>query len=196
MPNLSSFLVKNAAKFLRFSLCILGFSPQATNIKLLRSFFRPNLGYPSFTLKSEIMSTNKPPIWFWIVSILGLMWNAMGVRGYIQTVTQSPAMEKMYNAEQLEAMYNMPAWAASAFAIAVFCGVLGCLALLIRKSWAIPLFVLSLLGVIVQNIYSYFMGNTLELMGNVALIWTAAILAIALFLLWFARLARSKSWIS
>ena len=78
-------------------------------------------------------STNKPPIWFWIVSVLGLVWNAMGVNAYLQQAYDTEGYREMYTQEQLEIAANFPAWVTAAFAVAVFAGAFGCLALLLRK---------------------------------------------------------------
>ena len=78
-------------------------------------------------------STNKPPVWFWIVSVVALIWNGMGVMAYLgQAYMSDDALAALPEAEQ--ALYaNVPAWATAAFAIAVWGGLLGCLALLLRK---------------------------------------------------------------
>lgn len=28
-------------------------------------------------------TTQKPPVWFWIISVLALVWNAMGIMAYL-----------------------------------------------------------------------------------------------------------------
>jgi hypothetical protein len=80
------------------------------------------------------MTTNtKPPVWFTIVAVLALIWNAFGVMAYIMQVTMTPeALATLPVAEQ--ALYtNLPAWYTGAFAIAVFGGALASLALVLKK---------------------------------------------------------------
>ena len=140
-------------------------------------------------------STSKPPVWFWIVSVVALLWNGMGVNAYLQQAYMTDAFKAQYNAEQLEAVANTPAWVTAAFAIAVFAGLLGCIGLLLRKKWAKPLFLLSLLGIIGQNIHGIFMTNNVEIFGNVAVIFTVLVIVIAIFLIWFANKGIAKGWL-
>ena len=46
---------------------------------------------------------------------------------------------------------NIPLWVNIVFACEVFGGTFGCIALLLRKKWALLLFVISILGVLAQN---------------------------------------------
>ena len=87
-----------------------------------------------------------------------------------------------------------PAWATSAFAIAVFGGLLGSLFLLLRKNFAIILFTISLAGLLVQSYYAYVMADAYGLFGNAAVIQSAVILLIAVFLLWAANKAKAAGW--
>jgi len=79
---------------------------------------------------------SKPPLWFWIVSVVALIWNGMGVNQYIQQAYKTEGFMAMYNEEQLALIDNTPSWAIAAFAIAVFGGLIGSLALLLKKKWA------------------------------------------------------------
>lgn len=149
------------------------------------------------TLKLIPMTTNvKPPVWFWVVSGVALLWNLAGVAAYLGQVTMTPeTLSAMPENEQ--ALYeNVPAWATGAFAIAVFGGAFGCLALLLRKSWAIPLLIASLAGVVVQNVYSFFIANVMEISGILPVVMTILVIGIGIFLIWFARMSKDKGWIS
>ena len=86
----------------------------------------------------------------------------MGVMAYLtQAFMTDEAKALLPEAER--AMYNdIPAWATAAFAFAVFGGLLGALAMLLRKKWATPLFIISLLGILVQMTYSFFVSDVME----------------------------------
>ena len=86
---------------------------------------------------------------------------------------------------------SRPAWATAAFAIAVCCGALGCLLLLLRKPAAAYLFIASLLGVIVTNIHTF--GVTVS-----TGIWVGSLmsLAAAASLIWYSKHAENKGWIN
>jgi ABC-type xylose transport system permease subunit len=137
----------------------------------------------------------KPTRRFWIVSAVALAWNLVGVMSYLTSVTAGPeVLAALPEAER--ALYaNIPAWATSAYAIAVFGGLLGSVALLLRKAWAVPLFVASLIGVLVQMGHAFLMTALLEVKGASAAILPVLILAIAAYLAWYARSARARGWL-
>ena len=136
------------------------------------------------------------PVWFWIIAIVCLIWNLMGVLAFVGQVSMTPEMIEALPEEQRTMYAPTPAWYKIAFALAVFGATLGCIALLIRKSWAIPLFVISLLGIIAQMYYSFFVSKSLDVYGPGEIIMTVMIIGIGIFLIWFAKMAKSKGWIS
>ena len=144
-----------------------------------------------------IESTNKPPIWFWIVSAIALLWNSAGVYMYLQQAYNTESHQAMYNTpELLEMVNNTPSWVIAAFAIAVFGGALGCFALLLRKKWAKPIFMLSLIGIIVQMIYNVFISGSLEVYGPGAVAMPIMTLIIGIYLFWLAKKGIAKGWLS
>ncbi|PNQ73050.1 hypothetical protein C1T31_08635 [Hanstruepera neustonica] len=136
-------------------------------------------------------STNKPPVWFWIVSVVALIWNGMGVMAYLARAFATDEMiAAMPEEQQAEFLVDYPAWYTAAFAIAVFAGALGCLALLLRKKWAYGLLVLSAIGAIVQHVY-LFMNVDMP-----SVIMPIIIIIVCLFLIWLSKQAIAKGWIS
>ena len=135
-------------------------------------------------------TTNKPPIWFWIVSIVALVWNGMGVNAYLQQAYNTESYQNMYSAEQLEIDANMPAWITATFAIAVFAGALAAIGLLFRKSWSVKLWLLSLIAVIVQMGYAL-INDYASSIGM-----TVMIIIFAFIFLWFARKSEANGWLS
>ncbi len=141
-------------------------------------------------------SMNKPPIWFWIVSVLALIWNLMGVNAYIQQAYDTESHRAMYTPEQLDQIAQQPSWYAAAFAIAVFCGALGCVFLLLKKKWAKIMFILSLLGIIGQIIHNVVLNDYLKDAGTFVISMQIAVPIVALLLILLAKNAIAKSWIS
>ena len=145
---------------------------------------------------TNIVST-KPPAWFWIVSVLALLWNLLGAIMYLGQAFITDDVKAALPADQLELMENIPAWATAAFAIAVWAGVLGCLALLLRKKWARPVLLLSLLGILVQMGYSFFMTNAAEVYGPAqGVVMPLLLIGIGIGLVLFAKSSQNKGWIS
>ena len=142
-------------------------------------------------------SSAKQPVWFWIVSVIALIWNGWGVNMYLQQAYNTESYRAMYpDPEMLEMANNTPAWATGAYAIAVFAGLLGCIGLLLRKKWAKPIFVLSLLGVLVSMTYHLFMSKAFEVYGTEVVVMPIIVTLIAIFLVWFAKKGIAKSWLS
>ncbi|MDH4048260.1 MAG: hypothetical protein OEW68_12655 [Gammaproteobacteria bacterium] len=133
---------------------------------------------------------------FWIIAGLSLVWNLLGVGAYIDHVmTSEEAIQALPDAERM--LYeNAPAWVTAAFAIAVNGGALGCLLLLLRKAWATPVLILSLVGVIVQMYHSFFIANSVEVYGPGSAVMPAMVIVIGVLLVWYSRFATSKGWIS
>lgn len=134
------------------------------------------------------------PTWFWVVAALALLWNIMGVMAYIGQVMVPPEMLSELPSEQREYLLNIPAWATGAFAIAVWGGVLGTILLLLRRKSATIVLVVSLIGLLVQQFYGFFMGNALEIYGPTGLILPILTLIVSVFLIWMSDFATKKGW--
>lgn len=124
---------------------------------------------------------------FYIVGVLALLWNLMGDAAYLMQVTADlPALAEAdpYQAKLFE---QMPQWAWSAYAIAVWGGTLATVALLLRRRLAVPLYAVSLAAVLVQFGYSFLGTDLLAVKGGGAALFPAVIILIAIALLVHAR---------
>jgi hypothetical protein len=141
-------------------------------------------------------SNSKLPTLFWIVVVIAVIWNALGVMAYFMEVTMSEeAMAELPAAQQ--ALYAaQPAWVTGAFAIAVFAGLAGSIALALRKGIATPILAVSLVAVVVQMFYIFVMSDTLAVMGTSSAAMPALIIVIGIALLWFSMRSREKHWIA
>ena len=138
----------------------------------------------------------RPNMNFWIVGGAALVWNLIGLIFYIGHVTMSPdALAKMTEAHQ-NFFAATPVWATGAFAIAVNAGVLGSLFLLLRKSWAVPMFVISLLAVIVQDADAFIMRDAFNVLGVNGIIIPSMVFIIAIALLLYSRTTKTRGWLS
>ncbi|NNC50647.1 MAG: hypothetical protein HKO01_08950 [Flaviramulus sp.] len=135
-------------------------------------------------------SKNKAPIWFWIISVFALIWNSLGVDGYLGQAYNTERYQSSFTVEELEIAASLPSWTMGAFAIAVFAGVAGAIGLLMRKKWSYTFFIISLIAVIAQMGYSILNGHT----SNIGMM--LSIIIFALFLVWFSKKANSKGWIA
>lgn len=101
------------------------------------------------------MTQTKAPIWFWIIGVIALVWNGLGVAAYIGEAMMTA--EQFAGLSELERnLYaNRPSWVTAAFAIAVIGGFVAAITLLLRKAVSVRLFFLSLVAVVIQ-FSSYF----------------------------------------
>jgi hypothetical protein len=128
----------------------------------------------------------KAPVHFWIVAILSLLWNAFGAFDYLATQLELDFYMGAFNEEQLAYFYGFPAWSVAAWAFGVWGAVAGSIGLLLRKKWAVWAFAVSIAGMVVNGIYTFFLTKGLEIMGEGAPIITVVIWVVAIFLLIYA----------
>jgi len=131
----------------------------------------------------------RAPAWLRIVAALGLIWNCFGVYNYLMTVG-------VVGGADIAAASAMPAWATGAFAIAVFGGTLGCIGLLMLKRWSKLLLLLSLLGVLVMDLWMFVLSGLGTTATSAELGITIAVVVVAIFLVWLAYSADRKGWLS
>ena len=82
-----------------------------------------------------------------------------------------------------------------AFGAATIGGVLGCLLLLMRKSLVFPVLIVSLLGVLAQMAYMFFLSNVFELQGKASMVMPIMITLTAMGLCWFSRVSTQQRWL-
>ena len=127
---------------------------------------------------------------FWLIGTVALIFNIMGC---INFLTQMSAEGVSALPEQYRAIVeSRPAWATVAFAIAVFGGALGSLLLLFRKSAAIYVFILSLVGAVAAQIP--ILG--LDDFAVEALIGGLIQIILTVFLIWYSKRSERKGWVS
>jgi hypothetical protein len=95
-----------------------------------------------------------------------------------------------------QAMYAArPAWAVAAFAVAVWGGLAGCVGLVLRRRWARPLLLASLVALVVQDVGMFVIAGAASGAGPTAIVLQSMVLAIAIGLVLLARLAERRRWI-
>ena len=138
----------------------------------------------------------EPPRSFWIISGLALLWNLLGLATYLMYVKMTDeALAALPDAERM--LYeNTPEWVTAMYAIAVTAGTIGSALLLLRKSWAVPVLLVSLIAVLVQASYTLFMSSAVEVLGVQAVIMPLVVVVIGVFLVWYSRKSRERGWIT
>jgi hypothetical protein len=135
----------------------------------------------------------RAPAWFWGMAGFGVMWNFYGIYQFVGTLTPAgrSAMAAGMTAAQAQVYFSLPAWMTAVFAIGVFGGLLGSLALLARRAAALPVLAASLFGYVALFSGDVYFGVFDALPGQLAIL--AFVVLIALALLATAWAARSRA---
>ena len=134
-----------------------------------------------------LKQATRTPVHLWIVGVVSLLWNCVGAFDYLASQLKIEFYMSQFSPELLDYFYNFPAWAVAAWAVGVWGALFGSVALLLRKSWVVWLFGASILGLAVNSVYTYWLSNGLDLMGDGAAIFTGVIWVVALLLFFYAR---------
>ncbi len=138
----------------------------------------------------------KPTTLFWVVAVVALIWNGLGVMAYLGTVMMSQEALQVLPENQRALIESTPAWATGAFAIAVWGGAAGSLLLLLRKKMAAAVFVVSFVGIVVQMFHAFFMANSIEVYGPGGMVMPIMVLIIGAYLIWYSRRAGEMGWLN
>ena len=139
-----------------------------------------------------------PPVSFWVISIALLLWGLGGASIYIAYFIETPE-EFAQTAEaaanrQAYADYvaNIPFWAIAVGIIAAAARLFGALGLLLRRAWALPLYVTSLVFFLVALYRAFILANVASVMSRTHIGVEIVFLALSIFAIWFARDNRSR----
>lgn len=134
--------------------------------------------------------SNRSPAWLWGMAGFGVLWNLYGIHQFIGTLTPAgrSAMAAGMTAAQADVYFSLPAWMTAAFALGVFGGLLGSVALAARRAAAMPVLAGSLAGYIALFSGDVYFGVFKAMPGQLAILAVVVLVAIALLAsAWLAR---------
>jgi len=132
---------------------------------------------------------------FWLICVFALLWNIGGAINYLmQTNLEFVSTLPETHRAIIE---GRPIWATGGFAIGVFGGAIGCLLLLLRKSIAFYVFIISLLGIIITMIHTINVASS-KINFSMGEIFVMILLPIivAVVLIWYTKKVTRKSWVN
>ena len=129
---------------------------------------------------------------YWVIAVVGLLWNAFGCVDYIMTQTRNPAYLAAVPAEQLAFVDSFPLWVHGAWAVGVWFSLLGSVLMLLRSRWAVPAFALSLIGLAASTLYQAVVGMPASMTTPPMLAVQATIWVVLIFLIWYMRRCRQQ----
>jgi ribose/xylose/arabinose/galactoside ABC-type transport system permease subunit len=135
----------------------------------------------------------RTPWHLWVIGVVALLWNAIGAFDYVMTETRNAAYMSAFTPEQLAYFYGFPGWVTAAWAIAVWGGVVGAVLLLLRRRLAVPVFLASLVAMVLTTVHNYVLSNGLDIFQDAgSRAFTCVIFVIALALFLYARAAAKR----
>ncbi|MBB1473049.1 sugar transporter [Luteimonas sp. MC1782] len=129
----------------------------------------------------------KVPASVWIVGGLALLWNLIGVAAFTMQVAMPEQALAAMPADQRAIYEATPAWLYLFYGLATIGGVLGSIGLLLRRRWAVPVYLLALAALVVQVLASFAVTPAWTTGGVSSLGFPVLLVAIAFGLWWFAR---------
>jgi len=136
----------------------------------------------------------KTPVLFWIVGVLFLLWGLIGCGFYLTEVTLSDSAYADAFGEDLAAVRGVyPIWAMSAYAMAVWSGLLASILFLLRKRLSVGIFTVSLVAAIIGFIPSFTNSVLRDAAGAGFWVMPLIVVVIGLFEVIYSRKQRTVS---
>ena len=98
--------------------------------------------------------------------------------------------------EQVEIMASAPIWSMYVYGLAVITGLLASVFLLLRKKLAVAVFLLSLIAVLILQLYWIFAMGTIEKLGPQSLFMPLIVIALAIFEYFYSMGAARNGWLT
>lgn len=144
---------------------------------------------------SEENDMSHRPGWFITVAVVLLLWAIAGVASFAGHAFVGERMAAEQGAWDLAYYRALPAWFAWDYAIATLAALAGAIALLMRSRHAVVLYVVSLVGVVIQFGYVFLGTDLLAHKGAATTLPFPAFIAImGAVQIAVARMAARRGW--
>jgi hypothetical protein len=139
-------------------------------------------------------AARKTPWHLWVVGVIAVLFNAIGVFDFVMSRIQGSAYlaSAGMSPEQIAHYEQMPAWMTFVWALGVFTAFAASILLLMRRKAAAPIFVLSLAAFLLSQFYTYVLTNGGEIMGQQMAITSVVIAVLLLLFCLYAYWAKKR----
>ncbi len=137
----------------------------------------------------------KTPNWFKGTIIVLLIWNLMGILNFIIQFTMTEADVLLLPENQQIFYTKFSLLSKTAFAMGVFGGTLGCIALLLKKSIASKLFWISFIGIILQANHNLELANGGEMQSTI-IGMSSLLIALTILPIYLTKKGLKNNWLS
>jgi hypothetical protein len=140
-------------------------------------------------------TSKNPNSAYWIITILALFWNIIGVAQFFMQAMNTETFRSQFTEEQLLAIDNLPLYYILIFAIAVFASFLGVVFLIARRTQAVAFFTVGLIAVCMQVGYNLFINELKSSYGPADYAMLIILPLVAAFLWYYANSANRRGWL-
>ncbi|NIJ19453.1 hypothetical protein FHS95_001122 [Sphingomonas naasensis] len=138
----------------------------------------------------------RPTGWFTLIAVLLVAWGLLGCLSLYLHIAYGPDIDPAATDWDRAFYAALPAWLNAVYAVAVGTGLLGSIALLMRSRLARPLYLVSLIAVIVQFGTLFLTTDLIAHKGVVVATGFPIFIALmAVFQIWFAGYAQRRGWL-
>ena len=116
------------------------------------------------------------PTSFWVITVLGLVWNTFGAYLYMLSKLDPAAAMAGVSPAMRDYVATMPLWAHIGWSLGVWGSAAGSVLMLVRSRYAVPAFLISLLGALTSF--------AAQAMAGVLPLGLSAMIAIVIAFLW------------
>jgi hypothetical protein len=130
---------------------------------------------------------------YWVISAALLLWALGGASIYVAYFVETPeefaqSAENAANAQAYaDYIANIPFWALAVGMIAALTRFLGAIGLLLRRAWALPFYIVSVIFFLAALYRAFFLANVASVMSGAHIAVEFVFLALGIFAVWFAR---------
>lgn len=135
-----------------------------------------------------------PPAWLRLVAILLILWGLMGCASLYMHFGVGPGPDATQYDRDLYA--STPMWFDIVYIGAVVCGLLGAIALLLRRRIAKTLSLLAFILVLIQFGWMFLATDIIEVKGLWVTYFPIAIWVVQAVQLWAASKAKARGWLN
>lgn len=128
----------------------------------------------------EANAPGKVPASFWVIAVLGLLWNSFGAYLYLMARLDPATALAGVDPAMRDYVANQPIWANIGYGLGIWGSFIGSVAMVLRVRHAVLLFLVSLVGAALSHL-----GQAMA--GVIPIGLAAVIMGVIAFLWWYCR---------
>ena|SRR5215813_11917770 len=143
-------------------------------------------------------SYRRPFALYWMISVGLLLWGLGGASIYVAYFVETPehfasTAETAANRQAYaEYIARIPWWAIAAGIVAALTRLLGAFALLLRRAWALPLYIVSLASFVIGMFRAFVLAGVAGVMSGAHIATEVTFLGLGILAIWFAHVNKSR----